>query len=48
MSGEKLNITVIEDDEDTRALLEFILNRAGFTVSRSGQRRRRPWYCWIS
>ena len=33
MSGEKLNITVIEDDEDTRALLEFILNRAGFTVS---------------
>ena len=33
MPGEKLNITVIEDDEDTRALLEFILGRAGFTVS---------------
>lgn len=33
MPGEKLNITVIEDDEDTRALLEFILSRAGFTVS---------------
>lgn len=33
MPGENLNITVIEDDEDTRALLEFILNRAGFTVS---------------
>ena len=32
MSGEKLNIFVIEDDEDTRALLEFILNRAGFNV----------------
>ena len=32
MSGEKQSIFVIEDDEDTRALLEFILNRAGFNV----------------
>jgi len=32
MPGEQLSILVIEDDEDTRALLEFILNRAGFDV----------------
>lgn len=31
MSGEK-KIFVIEDDEDTRALLEFILKRAGFDI----------------
>lgn len=32
MSGEQYKILVIEDDEDTRALIEFILNRAGFNV----------------
>ena len=32
MPGEKQKILVIEDDEDTRALLEFILDRAGFEV----------------
>lgn len=32
MPGEKHKIFVIEDDEDTRALLEFVLNRAGFNV----------------
>lgn len=33
MSGEQHKIFVIEDDDDTRALLEFILTRAGFNVS---------------
>ena len=32
MSEEKQKILVIDDDEDTRVLLEFILNRAGFNV----------------
>ena len=32
MPEEKQKILVIDDDEDTRVLLEFILNRAGFNV----------------
>lgn len=32
MPEEKQKILVIEDDEDTRVLLEFILNRAGFNI----------------